>query len=482
MTITHFKGVDWIVAWDAARESHTYLRGGDLVFEGNSISFIGRQYFGDRDIIVDGAGLCLMPGFVDIHAHPATEIFYRGLREDHSVPEHYMTGLYERSCAYSPHIDRALLPFGAEASYAELMLSGVTTLVDITAPYPGWMDVMVKSGLRIFAAPTFETSSWYRENIHRLKFDEDIPKGEQMFAEALDLVEEARGHPSGRLDGIISPSTIDKVLPEMLLESRAEASERGFVWTTHTSQSVLEFNIMVERHGVTPIQFLAERDLLGEGTILGHAILPDSSTWIGWHSRNDIELIGDVGTGVAHCPTPFMRYGTTMESFGHYLDAGVVMGIGTDTIPHNFIEDMRSAAILGRVAEHDGNTASTGDVFYAGTAGGAKALMRDDIGRLAVGAKADILVVDCTHPMMLPARDPVACLLHNAADRAIRDVYIDGKQTIRGGEVLTLNHRGAAERIVEGQARMEAAVQAKDFLGRTSQEIAPLAYPVTDFE
>ena len=158
------------------------------------------------------------------------------------------------------------------------------------------------------------------------------------------------------------------------------------------------------------------------------------------------------------------------------------MGIGTDTIPHNFIEDMRSAAILGRVAEHDGNTASTGDVFYAGTAGGAKALMRDDIGRLAVGAKADIIVVDCTHPMMLPARDPVACLLHNAADRAIRDVYIDGQQTIRGGEVLTLKHREAAERIVEGQARMEAAVQAKDFLGRTSQEIAPLAYPVTDFE
>ena len=68
------------------------------------------------------------------------------------------------------------------------------------------------------------------------------------------------------------------------------------------------------------------------------------------------------------------------------------------------------------------------------------------------------------------------------ADLAIRDVYIDGQQTIRGGEVLTLNHRGAAERIVEGQARMEAAVQAKDFLGRTSQEIAPLAYPVTDFE
>jgi len=482
MTITHFKGVDWIVAWDAARESHTYLRGGDLAFEGNTISFIGREYTGDADTVIDGSGLCLMPGLVDIHAHPATEIFYRGLREDHSVPEHYMTGLYERSCAYSAHIDRALLPYGAEASYAELMSSGVTTLVDITSPYPGWLDVMAKSGMRMFAAPTFETSRWYRDNVHQLKFEEDIPKGEQAFAHALEVIEEARNHPSGRLDGVVAPSTIDKVLPEMLSDSRAEASKRGFAWTTHASQAVLEFNIMIERHGVTPVQFLAERDLLGEGTILGHAIVPDSSSWTGWHSRDDIDLLGDSGTGVAHCPTPFMRYGTTMESFGHYVEAGVVMGIGTDTIPHNFIEDMRSAAILGRVAEHDGNTASTGDVFHAGTAGGAKALMRDDIGRLAVGAKADILVVDCRHPMMLPARDPVACLLHNAADRAIRDVYIDGEQTMRNGEILTLDRQGAAERIVEGQARMEAAVQATDFLGRTSQEIAPLAYPVTDFD
>ena len=98
MTITHLKSVDWIVAWDAARESHTYLRGGDLAFDGNTISFIGREYTGDADTVIDGAGLCLMPGLVDIHAHPATEIFYRGLREDHSVPEHYITGLCERFC------------------------------------------------------------------------------------------------------------------------------------------------------------------------------------------------------------------------------------------------------------------------------------------------------------------------------------------------------------------------------------------------
>ena len=104
---------------------------------------------------------------------------------------------------------------------------------------------------------------------------------------------------------------------------------------------MLEFNVMIERYGGTPVQFLVERDLLDEGTILGHAIVPDSSYWTGWHSRDDIEILGDSGTGMAHCPTPFMRYGTSMESYGHYIDVGVVMGIGTDTIPNNFIEDIR---------------------------------------------------------------------------------------------------------------------------------------------
>tara|TARA_E500000331_G_scaffold192550_1_gene185032 strand:+ start:53 stop:334 length:282 start_codon:yes stop_codon:yes gene_type:complete len=93
MAITHFSNVDWIVAWDAEREGRTYLRGGDLAFDGNAISFIGKNYTGATDTVIDGAGLCLIRGFVDIHAHLATEVFYRGFREDYSVPEHFMTGL-----------------------------------------------------------------------------------------------------------------------------------------------------------------------------------------------------------------------------------------------------------------------------------------------------------------------------------------------------------------------------------------------------
>ena len=107
-------------------------------------------------------------------------------------------------------------------------------------------------------------------------------------------------------------------------------------------------------------------------------------------------------------------------------------------------------------------------------------LGREDIGRLAVGAKADIVVVDCNHPMMLPSCDPVTCLIHSAADRAVKDVYIDGEQVVRDGAVITLDRQAAAEKIVDGQARMEAAVGGTDFMGRTSREIAPLSLPVSE--
>ncbi len=476
MTVTHFQGVDWIVAWSESEAGHCYLKGGDLVFDGNQISHVGKAYEGPSDQVIDGSGLCLLPGLVDVHAHPASEVFYRGIREDHSVREHFMTGLYERSCSFA--IAPEDMRLGAEVSYADLMLSGVTTLVDITFPYPGWREVIERSGLRLYAAPGFNSARWYRDNVQEVKYTEDVAAGRRGFAAALEMIDELTAHPSGRLSGIVSPFQIDNNNREMLVDSHAAARERGLPWTTHVAQSVIEHQVMVRRHGITAIQYLDQLGLLGPGTILGHAMTIDRHSWIGWHSDRDLGLLGDSATAVAHCPTPFMRYGTTLEHFGKYLAAGVVMAIGTDTIPHNMLEDLRYAAILGRVASRDGQLASTSDVFHAGTVGGARALMRDDLGKLAVGAKADIVVLDARHPTMLPLRDPLKSLIHSAAERAVKDVYIDGHLVVQDHQVLTLNRNEAAGQLAEGQARMEKDVPNKDYLGRRSLEISPLSLPM----
>jgi len=188
--------------------------------------------------------------------------------------------------------------------------------------------------------------------------------------------------------------------------------------------------------------------------------------------------MADTGTSVAHCPTPFARYGHTLEDFGKYRRAGINVGIGTDTVPQNLLEEMRWATVLARIAAEDIRSTEMADVFHAATAGGARALLRDDIGRIAPGAKADLVLIDLDNPWMMPARDPLRSLIFHAADRAVRDVYVDGRQVVASGRVLTLDRAGALARLTEAQRRMEALVPERDEWRRSSAEIAPLSLPL----
>ena len=477
MATTCIRNADWVVAWDAARRRHVYRRGADVVFEDRTIAFVGPGYAGPADVVVDGRSRMVLPGFVDVHAHPHHEPAYRGIREEHGQPNLHMTGLYERSQAFAAPDDdfrRASVEF----ALCELVSSGVTSVVDISPIWEGWADLLARSGLRAFLAPGFASARWTLENDHTLGYVWDEARGREAFRAALAVVDAAVRHPSGRLSGVISPMQIDTCTPELLRESAAAARERRLPLTVHASQSVTEVQEMLRRHGQTPIQWAHGLGILGPGTILGHAMLIDSHSWVRWWTRRDLAIMAETGCAVAHCPTPFARYGQVMESFGDYQRAGVVMGIGTDTTPHNFVEEMRKAAVLSRVASHDVHSASAADVLHAGTVGGATALGRDDLGRLAPGARADLVVVDLTVPSMVPARDPLRSFIYHAADRAVHDVYVDGRQVVAAGRVLTLDHAGAGERLAAAQQRMMAAVPGRDYRGRTADEITPLSLPV----
>src|SRR5437868_6596699 len=236
---------------------------------------------------------------------------------------------------------------------------------------------------------------------------------------------------------------------------------------------------MVRRQGQTPVQWAHSLGLLGPGAILGHSIFIDTHSWVRWHTKTDLKILGDSGTAVAHCPTPFARYGQTMENFGDYLRAGVVMGLGTDCSPHNLVEEMRKAAVLARVAARDITTVTTADLFHAATVGGATALMRDDLGRLAPGKKADIVLLDLECPQMQPARDPLRSFVYHAADRAVRDVFIDGRPVVADGRVLTLDQPAAGARLRAAQERMETATPNRDYRHRAAADIAPLSLPLS---
>jgi len=470
------RNADWVVAWDPSTGRHAYLPGGDVVWSGNTLTFVGHRYPGAADETIDGRALMVMPGLVDVHAHPCLEASYRGIREEHGVPEMYMAGLFERSIAYWPDDEGKLAC--AEAAYCELLLSGVTTLADLSGNYPGWIELIARSGLRGVVAPSYASSRWLVRRPHLLEYEWNEQAGRKKFDEALQICDDLAAHPSGRLSGMISPAQIDTCTEDLLRDSIAAARAKKLPFTVHCAQAVAEFYEMVRRHGTTPVQWAHQIGLTGPGSVLGHAMFVDEHSWLHWWSRRDVALLAETGTTVAHCPTPFARYGQTLRNFGRYRRAGVNMGMGTDTVPQNMLEEIRWATVLARIAAEDIRATEMADVFHAATVGGARGLLRDDIGRLAPGARADLVLVALDEPWMMPARDPLRSLVFHAADRAVRDVYVDGQRVVANGRVLTLDRAGALERLAAAQRRMEAAVPGRDPRGRRSEEITPLSLPL----
>ena len=106
--------------------------------------------------------------------------------------------------------------------------------------------------------------------------------------------------------------------------------------------------------------------------------------------------------------------------------------------------------------------------------------MRDDLGRIAAGAKADLVLVDLTVPQMRPVRDPLRSFIYHAADRAVRDVFVDGRQVVAEGKVLTLDQDDAAERLAAAQQRMLDAAPRRDYRKRTAEQISPLSLPLAE--
>ena len=465
-----------VVAWDTTNRRHAYLMGGDVAFTGDTLCFVGSHYDGAVDTEINGTNLMVMPGLIDLHSHPSTEPFYRGVREEHGVPAMYMSGLYERSVAFQP--DAIARRAGKRVAFCEMLLSGVTSVADLSGIDEGWIDIAAQSGLRVFLAPSFASARWHLENGWALKYRWDETAGRRGLDAALALIAQAETHPSGRLAGIVSPAQVDTCSIDLLRDSFAAAKMHNVPLTVHCAQSVNEFLVMVDRHGKSPVQFARDIDILSPRTVLGHAMFIDEHSWVRWHTRTDLAILAATGTHVAHCPSPFGRYGHTLEDFGRYGRAGVNLGIGTDVAPHNVIEEMRLAAILARVAARDITTTSIGALFHAATAGGADALGRPDLGRLAVGAKADLVLVDLANRWMRPARDPLRSLIFTAADRAVRTVFVHGIKVSDQGRVLTMDHEAALAAVAEGQARMLRDAPSRDWAGRSAEQISPLSLPM----
>jgi len=473
---TLIKSAEWVVGWDANREGHVYLRDADVAFRGNQITHVGPASGIEAEHVVDGRGLMVMPGVVSIHAHPGLEPMGKGFFEDVATKHLWMSRLYEYIFLLWPDEESCLA--ATQVGLCELLKSGCTTVADLAFMWPGWFDTMVASGMRAYLCPMVRSGRWYTPDGRAVLYEWDEAESERQFDAGLEIIDAAEGHASGRLKGMLGPAQVDTCTADFFHKCRDAAERRNLQLHTHVSQGVVEFLEMVRRHGKTPIEWMHDIGVLGPNTIVGHAIFVDQHPWVNFHSRRDLDILAETGTTVAHCPRVFAQRGVLLHSFGAYRAAGINVAIGTDTYPLNMVEEMRLAGILSKVASGHVDLLRTEHVFEAATVGAARALHRDDIGRLAPGAKADIVLVDLAHPSIRPVRDPIKSLIYSGSADAVRDVYVDGRLVVSNGNVLTIDYADALDRLQVAQERALKGVPEHDWANRTADQIAPYAFPL----
>jgi cytosine/adenosine deaminase-related metal-dependent hydrolase len=141
--------------------------------------------------------------------------------------------------------------------------------------------------------------------------------------------------------------------------------------------------------------------------------------------------------------------------------------------------EMRTAALLSKLTERDAASGLAREVFDAATLGGARALRRDDLGRLAPGARADIVLVDLARPHLAPAaaHDPVKALVYCARGTDVDTVIVDGRVRVRDGQLCQVDmaalHAGARR----FNDRLRASVAQLTYAGRPLPEFYGTTYP-----
>lgn len=459
--------------------SHAVLHDGVVVLEDDRVVHVGPTADGPVDETIDLRDRLLTPGFINTHTHLSGSPLDKSLIEDVGKRQFQYSALPDMLPARAAANDRTMMEACVEYSMVELLRTGTTTVMEIGGIGDFVADAAERTGLRAYVADGYRSGHWYSDDGRSVRYEWDEAQGMRDFEAALALVERLRGRADGRVQGFLSPAQVDTCTEELLRASKQAARELQVPLALHASQSVFEFDEMMRRHALTPIEWLDRIGFLGEWTILGHALLTAGHSWVQF-AGDDLRLLAESGTAVAHCPWVFARRGVMMESFADYVARGITMTLGTDTAVQSMIEALRWAAVMGKLSKRQSDVSTARDVFDAATLGGARLLHRPDLGRIAPGCKADLLAWNLRSLFMVPLRDPIRNLVYSAQAEDLLDAMVDGRWVMRERVVLNADERAVADRLQREGERMWPRMHVGDWAGRDVDEMSPLTYPAFD--
>jgi guanine deaminase len=223
---------------------------------------------------------------------------------------------------------------------------------------------------------------------------------------------------------------------------------------SHVALSKVQAVAGLRLYGCTLTAHLDDLQVLGPSFTVAHGV---------WLDEDDMARLGNHGASVAHNPGSNMRLGSGLADTRAMLDRRVNLGIGTDGANcadnQNMYEAMRLASFASKVQGPDWRRwLTTREAALAATEGSARALgFGGQIGRLAPGYKADIVMLDLDHPNWLPLNDPVNQLVHTEDGTAVASVMIGGRLIVENRRLLTVDLDQLRDRVAAARERLAAA-------------------------
>lgn len=448
-----FRDVEVIATFDAQGRE---LRKGWLVVEGNRIAALGEGEppAGPYDEVIDGRDRVMIPGMVNTHHHLYQTLFRAVPGAQDKKLFDWLIFLYERWRG----IDEEAVHVSAAVGLMELLLSGCTTSTDHLYLFPRGkkhlIDVEIEAakevGIRFH--PTRGSMSLSRRE-GGLPPEDVVQTEEEILEDSERLILRYHDRSFGAMVRIaLAPCSPFSVTPRLMRQTAELARKHGVLLHTHLAETLDEEEYCRARFGKRPVEYLEELGWLASDVWIAHAV----------HlSHEDIRKLAEAGVGVAHCPSSNMLLGSGIARVPEMLAAGMKVGLAVDgsasNDTSNMIREARQAMLLARV-RYGAEAMPARKALRMATYGGAQVLgWEKEIGSLEPGKCADLSLWDISTLEFAGAADPVAALLHCAAQYADL-VMVNGEIRVRGGELVDSRlyryvprQREIAQKLLEGR-------------------------------
>ena len=397
------------------------IKNGEIVFAGPSRRC--REEFCSRRMIERPGGL-LVPGLINAHTHAAMVLF-RGMADDLPLRQWLEDYIFPAES----RLTRELVALGTELACAEMIRSGTTSFVDMYLFEAAVAEVVDRVGMR----------AWIGEGVFDFA-SPAFPSGREALIETRRLWEQWKDHP--RITVTVDPHTPYTACEELMREASKLARELSTLLVTHVAETQWEIEEIGRRHSKGPVQYLDSIGVLDSPVLAAHCV---------WLGHEEIEIFAKKCVSVAHCPESNLKLASGMAPVKEMLSAGVTVTLGTDGAASNndldMFCEMDTAAKLPKGRGLDPEAVGSKGALLMATKQAATALMRDDLGEISPGCRADLVVVDMDRPHLQPCYNPVSQLVYCAKGSDVTDVLVEGEFLLEQGRLVTIDEEGLLERV-----------------------------------